>query len=1051
MLSLNISTLFALIILTILFILSQGQEQDESFDENEKFYILGDFDNFYCNSTEYISSFTGIICTNQIISSNKNFSFSFKDTKSQSHKVKCDINYKSIIRKLDEDYSYYSDYESIDSDFPSPDEKNCFKTLCEFDGMIKEQFQFIINEDFDFVLDELFDDTYIGIYWYENTTYTVDKCYLVKNNFKQVLKYKANTSQKNISFLFISSIASSVKKNEKIYVLGSLIKYNNLTNINMSCISRYNAELVQNQEIFAFYDCGISNIDNPDEYEGLFFNYSVDVNNIPNNNDLKNPYKVDEMIKYNLINDLSIIQFNSNNLILDNCEQNGTFQIKGNIKGNIDSLYQFDISILLNDTENATVECSIPEGYYQEINITCQVKNNFYNSKIKILENLIKNEDDEIFLNITKISSNSESTCTLIQESETTYISTSVITTEQITEEVTINSIIPDEPGLIKTNVIFRQINNFDINTNDNIIKFNIIGFAFNDPGEKNSKLPVKVELVNNRNRESLDINCTLQNNFNIIVNQSNSNIFALQFICLINNINFVNNYQDIIILSSPLINNIPNIDSDLSSASKTKNLIQEGSLQDYSLPANFINIPPILSNLAINGDSCSSSGIFEINAIIDKTIDSELSFYLKLENPDIKVKCKLSQSLAYSRVNIICNTFDNFDEEYITINPKIVYDIFFNELLYINYVRDTGLISCTNNNEIKYEKALKKIESIILFRQVSKFRQINNRYTFFLATFIKQEIDNDEKIYITVEIKSSSLDQMVVSNLNKKIKYIRKLSRRETQEVECTVDSKTSVGDSGLGAAGWNCISGESTILNATGLDITESENISGIPDDPSLIDPAQTDTLIEEGEVTDYSIEENLNILLPLFNTLNLNYSMCRNNGSFSFEGTTTATIEKDILFNLTVSYPDTIFACKLPRVLKGEVIEIECYNRDEFENSTIMIEETVIREGNNEYFIFRNITSGDRFVTCSSSLTEAEANDYNEDFKTVSRYIKESNEGGLGVAGIVIIIIVGVLVLAGVTLLFIFIRSNYMTKPKGESSENRTFGTTSSSSYY
>ena len=176
-----------------------------------------------------------------------------------------------------------------------------------------------------------------------------------------------------------------------------------------------------------------------------------------------------------------------------------------------------------------------------------------------------------------------------------------------------------------------------------------------------------------------------------------------------------------------------------------------------------------------------------------------------------------------------------------------------------------------------------------------------------------------------------------------------------------------------------------------------------------------------------------------------------MCRNNGSFSFEGTTTATIEKDILFNLTVSYPDTIFACKLPRVLKGEVIEIECYNRDEFENSTIMIEETVIREGNNEYFIFRNITSGDRFVTCSSSLTEAEANDYNEDFKTVSRYIKESNEGGLGVAGIVIIIIVGVLVLAGVTLLFIFIRSNYMTKPKGESSENRTFGTTSSSSYY
>ena len=369
---------------------------------------------------------------------------------------------------------------------------------------------------------------------------------------------------------------------------------------------------------------------------------------------------------------------------------------------------------------------------------------------------------------------------------------------------------------------------------------------------------------------------------------------------------------------------------------------------------------------------------------------------------------------------------------------------------MYINYVRDTGLISCTNNNEIKYEKALKKIESIILFRQVSKFRQINNRYTFFLATFITQIIDYSEKLYLTVEIKSS-LNEKIVSQNNKKIKYSRKLSRRETQVAECTLNSKTNLNENSLGAAGWNCTTGESEITDAEGLDLIESDDILGLPDNPDLMDPAKTDLLIENGNVTDYSIEENLNFLLPLFETLNVNYSLCKNNGTLTFEGTTTSTIEKDIIFNLTVIYPGTVFACKLPRVFKGEIIEIECYNREEFENSSIIIEETVIRDGNNEYFIFKNISTGDRFVTCSSSYNEAEPNIYGEEFRTVSRYIRDKNSAGLGVAGIVTIIIVSVLALIGVTLLYIFIRYKKKEKFNGEKSENIDFEINSSSSYY
>ena len=87
------------------------------------------------------------------------------------------------------------------------------------------------------------------------------------------------------------------------------------------------------------------------------------------------------------------------------------------------------------------------------------------------------------------------------------------------------------------------------------------------------------------------------------------------------------------------------------------------------------------------------------------------------------------------------------------------------------------------------------------------------------------------------------------------------------------------------------------------------------------------------------------------------------------------------------MTLSYPNAIFACKLPRTLKDEITQIECYSREEFENYTLLVEETVIRYENTEYFILRNTSSGDRYVTCSSTDSNVTPNKYNEDFKIVS----------------------------------------------------------------
>ena len=1044
------------IILTILPLISSQKFRLTSNPQEE--YIFSDFSNTNCDSN-FTTSFTAKTCSSSLIISDLSFSFTLRDTNSLSHKVKCTINSNSKMRYLEQtDIEYTTDTEyGESSDLPTKD--NCYKTLCEFDGMIKENFKILINNDTEIKVDGLPDNIYLSTYFYENIILEVNKCYLVKNIFKQVSKYRIDSDNDKITFLFISSIKAKVEKDEKIEVEVFLQKDGNLEKKIINCLSEYEAEpLKTNEEILAFYDCEIPDLDNIEKYNGLIFNNSFDVQDIPKDSISNNPKLIDELIKNGTVNDFSIVSFNSKNIIFDDCQKSGSFKIIGNINGNLEEINDFGLILYLNNSDNfVTAICNIPSGYRQELTISCKVQDNFFNSRIYVPIIQILDYLNDTLIQINEISKNELSTCIINPIPSTVIISpttvptptptTQIIKTEIETTETKIEPVII--PGIIG-NVVFRQINNLEINNETNYIKFNIIGFAFENNFEKDLKLPINIDLVNNDgNKENTNINCSL----NDIINSTTENAYSLIFNCLIDNLNDTNNIKDIVLTNSSSLINTPLEDPNLSSASSTDQLILFGSLKNYSNPNNLYEIPPILSSLSITGENCRNKGVFEINGIIDKSIDTDISFYLKLPNQNINVRCKISQAQANSEVNIICNTFENINNEQIYINSKIIYDIDYKELFYINEVQSSYNIYCANNDQLTFQKAQKKMESFVSFRQVSKFRKIDKRYLFFLASFIKKEIDFSTKIHLVVEIKSSTNTQQKVklNNKNKgRLLYFRKLSRREELSVECTVRSKTSLNEDGIGAAGWDCTTGESSITDATGLDILESDDVTGIPDDPKLIDPAIVDASIENGTATDYSIEENLNVLIPLFNTLELNFSFCRQNGSFSFVGNTTSTIENDVVFNLSLSYPSVIFACKLPRVLKGQITEIECYSKEEFYNNTVFIEETVIRYDNKEYFILRNTSSGDRYVTCSTSNSSVEANSYNEGFSTISKRYNNGSGGGLGSTGIVIIIIFGVIILAGITILIILIKSNKANKVNEDTTESRNIGN-SSSSYY
>ena len=1029
------SFLFSFIIINTINVISS----DTSSSKIE--YIFTNFSNFICDTTNYISSFTAKTCSDSIISSNQNFSFNFQDTNSVSHKVKCTINSNTQMRYLQQ-----TDIDDITEVPIIPSKDICYKTICEFEEKIMNNFTLEINTDFELKVEGLPKNIYLTNYFYENLTYNVDKCFLIKNEFKQVSKYRTNNTTNTITFLLVSSINNKVEKSEKIYANILLQKNNNNNNEikNITCSSQYEADgPVKNEEILMFYDCEVPEVNNISEYNGLIFQNSPYVKNIPTDPNMNNPKKTDELIKNGKIKDYSLIIFESKSLDFTDCEKTGNFKLIGKINGMFQDAIESYIPYHLNNKETnfSTAQCKIPKGYREEITISCKVLNNFFNSKFKIPNlNLVDEKNQEIILQIIEISTNKQKTCIVNPVIDTTYVTpvTTKISTDNVIQSTDTDKETEEIPTIIN-NVVFRQINGLELNKGKNYIKFNIVGFTYENNLKNNMVLPINVNLVkNNGDQKSINLECSL-NNF---VNSNTENIYSLSFTCIKDNINGISNYKDVIIISSSSLINIPEQISYLSSALNTDQLISEGLLKNLLSKENLVIIPPIISSTSISADNCRTKGVFEINGIIDKSIDSDLSFYIRLENQDTSVRCKMNSVEANYKAYIYCDTFENINN--INISPKIIYGMNNNELFYLNETQFLDNIYCANNDQIKLTKAKKKMESFVSFRQVSKFRKLDNRYSFFLATFIKKEIDFDQKIYLTVLIKSPT--QNINSHIKGRTLYFRKLSPTEEQTVECTVNSKTNINSDGIGAAGWGCTTGESSIPDAEGLDIIESDEIAGIPSDPKLIDPAKTDSLIQSGEVKDYSVEENLNILLPLFRTLELNYSMCKNNGSLLFIGTTSSTIENDVLFNLTLSYPNSIFACKLPRSLKDQLTQIECYSREEFENYTLLVEETVIRYENTEYFILRNTSSGDRYVTCSSTNSDVTPNLYDEDFKIISKQYKNGSSGGLSVAGIVIIIIIGVLVLAGITILFIYIRSKKAEMHENEeTTDNENFKTT------
>ena len=312
-----------IILLRIVYI--KTDSNSEKNENDAKTYLFGELSNLKCSS-EFITSFEGKAYIKTPINSNITFSFSFLDNIKDSHYIKCIILPEEIPRILTENDSnsikiiktkgtkhrkLQTKNQEISND-DTDEEDYIYKTVCEFKSMIKKDFQVTINQELSFNMDKMPDNAGIYYIFEEENTFSINRCMSVNNTFAQVSKYKIDESGKKISFLFISKVLQKIEKNEQIDIKISLKKKNNaLSESNAVCSNSEDVEPIEGEEILAFYNCEVSNIEQPSEYKGLVFVSSLDVKDIPDDDNFKDPAITDELIKEGKMKDYSLITFNS--------------------------------------------------------------------------------------------------------------------------------------------------------------------------------------------------------------------------------------------------------------------------------------------------------------------------------------------------------------------------------------------------------------------------------------------------------------------------------------------------------------------------------------------------------------------------------------------------------------------------------------------------------------------------------------------------------------------------------------------------------------------
>lgn len=480
-------------------------------------------------------------------------------------------------------------------------------------------------------------------------------------------------------------------------------------------------------------------------------------------------------------------------------------------------------------------------------------------------------------------------------------------------------------------------------------------------------------------------------------------------FECKIENIENAENIIGLELISSDDISGIPN-DLNMTDPANIDDLIKSGKILDYSLDENKNNLPPVFNISSLNSLGCKATGVFKLKGTIDKPIKHH-RLNIPLSYPPIDLKCDIPDAKE-GEVEVICKTKNSFSPSKMIIE-QTTFSKNNSEVISILPISFNNEIACEDFNSVYSKKMIKKFKAPFSFIQTQKFIKDKGKIFFSLFGFRTDNWEQEKKNKIKIKVKPI------------KSSTLRNLEELPSIETDCTAEDITDDNK----PIEFSCEFNEN---DANGLIIYDSDEVSGIPENVMLANPAEVDLLINNKTLIDCSSK-----------TYSLaNYSggdLCSDNcdiGTIYIEnGTIEGNIRDESIFNLSIS-PESYGDCQIS--VKDK--KIECYNKEEIEDSKILIPETVVRdkENNTDLFKLKGVISKTDDINCAINnnwFSTSNSTTFTEGYK----YNRNKNSSGLNGGIIAGIIIAFLIALIAIIAIIVLINSGKCSKNQNKIDDN------------
>jgi len=222
--------------------------------------------------------------------------------------------------------------------------------------------------------------------------------------------------------------------------------------------------------------------------------------------------------------------------------------------------------------------------------------------------------------------------------------------------------------------------------------------------------------------------------------------------------------------------------------------------------------------------------------------------------------------------------------------------------------------------------------------------------------------------------------------------------TEEDTTEVKCSLKSDISTSEGQPIQGDFKCsLSGLKEEYYS--LRLNSSDNIIGIPDNETLLNPVLTAEAIERGELLEYSLSENkVQDKIPsTFKSQSVKEENWKTEGKLIIERKLSKEAKNELKFALPLIYPEgIILSCSLTSLQAGDS-SIECQLDRVLENDQVVIEQMTIKDGGEELLIMRCIASKEN-ITCSDGLLQEaeERTNINVAFRQISK-LKDNGSNG------------------------------------------------------